>query len=605
MNPEIRSTFVADDEYPSRRDSAAERLTDSNTTSVGLVDGEGSGAANRPGVPLHQSRLDQLNQNVFLQPDGQNLNLVANQILTAIKSIVNRHGSLPPSLKSISILSGPLSQLVKSAEIPQSGTAGELILNEIGAATAGALNASNPYMVKNIIPNAAVPALAASLAASLLMANGVTGEDAGAMLNSEPACAAALARLAGLDPLRAGGVFTFGGTATNMYAVKIGLSKCSPDHQLKGVPGNVFLVDSVASHYSHETAANWLGLGYDRCLKVPTNHDQTTRMDILERTCSEVLSDGNRIAAIILSGGTTSNCAIDSISEGQQIRDDLVARFSLDYIPHLHVDSVIGWAFLNFSGYDVECNHLQFSDLALQQIAVLKDRTGEFMDADSFGVDFHKTGYLPYTSSMFVVRNQSDLLLLQRGKDLTAPLFHDDRAYNPGRFTLETSRSAASMLSTWIGLQVIGQEGYQVLLGHALEMGHIIRREVEKSGSEGLAIVNKVAYGPDVFVRCYPGTTIGDERFCAEMGDSSQMKLNDEYLSDLYLWLAKHTPDTPDGMHISKSAAAFYREGRHPVSALRLFPLNPFITEETSVELVQRLIRAKRAFDYERNHSQT
>jgi L-2,4-diaminobutyrate decarboxylase len=70
------------------------------------------------------------------------------------------------------------------------------------------------------------------------MANAVTGEDAGEALKSELACAASIAWLAGMDPQQASGVFTFGGTGTNLYALKIGLTKASPDHLIDGLNSN-------------------------------------------------------------------------------------------------------------------------------------------------------------------------------------------------------------------------------------------------------------------------------------------------------------------------------------------------------------------------------
>jgi L-2,4-diaminobutyrate decarboxylase len=82
------------------------------------------------------------------------------------------------------------------------------------------IKANSPYMVKNIIPQPSFVYLAAYLSSSLYMANAVTGEDAGEALKSELACAASIARLAGMDPQQASGVFTFGGTGTNLYALK-------------------------------------------------------------------------------------------------------------------------------------------------------------------------------------------------------------------------------------------------------------------------------------------------------------------------------------------------------------------------------------------------
>jgi len=45
-----------------------------------------------------------------------------------------------------------------------------------------------------------------------------------------------------MDPQKASGVFTFSGTGTNFYAVKLGLTKVYPDHMLNGLRSNDVVV---------------------------------------------------------------------------------------------------------------------------------------------------------------------------------------------------------------------------------------------------------------------------------------------------------------------------------------------------------------------------
>lgn len=65
---------------------------------------------------------------------------------------------------------------------------------------------------------------------------------------------------------------------------------------------------------------------------------------------------------------------------------------------------------------------------------------------------------------MIIVRDKADLLRLRRNGDMMTPLFHDDAAYNPGQLTLETSRSSANILATWMSLRSMGSDGYRALL---------------------------------------------------------------------------------------------------------------------------------------------
>jgi len=325
---------------------------------------------------LPQLELRRILERLFLDPTGSNIQVMMDLTKDALSSIVFRR--VQSIAQGSSILSLPLVEIAQEAVIPMEGLNPKDLLMGLGEMTAGTLDARDVYTAKNIIPNVVFSSLSAHLAISLLMANGVTGEDAGAALNAEVAVSSAMARLAGYDPFKAAGLFTFGGTGTNMYAIKLGLQKAAPDHQLYGVPDDVYIITSLAGHYCHLTAAIWLGIGSERCLKAKTNEDQTTDLKDLESKCRNILKMGAKLATIIASGGTTSNCAIDDIEQIVHLRDTLVKEYSLNYVPHVHVDGVIGWAFLNFKSYDVDTNPLCFSNDTLSQIRHLVLRSSMF-----------------------------------------------------------------------------------------------------------------------------------------------------------------------------------------------------------------------------------
>jgi len=181
-------------------------------------------------------------------------------------------------------------------------------------------------MVKNIIPLPAFIYVATNAVISLYMANGVTGEDAAEALNAEIACASAIAKLAGFDVNRAAGVFTFGGTGTNLYAHKIGLAKLLQQIGLKGYRSSkIVTVGSRSSHYSHQTVSDWLGIGQRNYIQVASNIDQTTNLQELEKACRSAIKAGKKIACIEAVGGTTSNMAIDDVKKIYAIRKKLIA----------------------------------------------------------------------------------------------------------------------------------------------------------------------------------------------------------------------------------------------------------------------------------------
>jgi glutamate/tyrosine decarboxylase-like PLP-dependent enzyme len=537
--------------------------------------------------------LRTLAQRLFLSPDGSNAHILIEYLREAVDAIIGRDGAETSTYR---LLQQPQSQIGLAAAIPQTPTDVQLLLRDLGGNTLGSVAASDPYVAKNVFSLPAFPSVATNAAAGLLMANGVSGEDSGLMLNAEIACAGALAKVVGYDPALSRGVFTFGGTATNMYGAKLGLLRVAPNHQKEGVPSDVCFVTPKAAHYSHDTAAAWLGVGTNNIMRVATNENQTTDLGDLRSVLRSLAARGRRIATIFVSGGTTSNCAMDDVGSVAAIRDELVAEFRLAYAPHIHLDSVLGWAFATFSSYNPLKNELAFTDRVLEQIHRFQLLTATFRHADSLGIDLHKTGFAAYNSSMFIVKDGSDLGMLARSGATTSPLFHDDQAYNPGRITLETSRSAASILATWVGLQAIGIEGFWRLLGSALENGWILRDEIAKL-RKGFFAINQDPFGCDVFVRCYASDATGADAHRQERNDDAARKRNSEYLARFHRFLSRERKSGKGHFEVSLSSAAFYLDGTEPLPALRIYCLNPYATAATSRELVLRLREAKQVFD--------
>ncbi len=515
---------------------------------------------------------------------------------SALTTLVKLQGNSPIYPDNVGI--PKISNIITKSVIPNKLTVNpEEELQDLPSLVQRTVKSGHPYMVKNLIPTVSLPALASYFAVSTFMGNGVTGEDSGQVLLAEIACVSAISKLAGIDPKKSAGVFTFGGTGTNMYGIKMGLAKAFPNHSLEGLRNNAVIIEAYPSHYSHKTAADWLGIGQNNCIKVKSNLDQTTNLVELEKTCNKVIASGKKLVCIDAVGGTTSNMGIDDVKKVSEIRDNLVRKYNLNYKPHIHMDSVLGWAYLNFVKYNFSKNPLNFSVKAIKQIKKIIKKIKSIKYADSFGVDFHKTGYVAYTSSMVIVKNKEDLMKLQRDCSLMTPLFHDDEAYNPGKYTLETSRSSANILATWMALETFGQEGYQVLLGNAIENGIEIESLFEKHVRDGFFVANQERFGPDIFLRCYPEGTNTKKTYWEELSNDEILKKNTEYTSKFYKWLDKTTPLRPNGFAVSKSSAAIYTNTGAPMVALRIYPLSPYITFQTDKILVERIVEAKHEFD--------
>jgi L-2,4-diaminobutyrate decarboxylase len=545
---------------------------------------------------MYQQIIDDLRRNVFLSDDGDNYNKLIDLIKVAVTSLIEHQGDGPifPVFETRKI-----SEVISSASIPKKYNFDSIsILKNLNHDMQRSVKANSPLMVKNVIPQPSFVYLAAYVAASLYMGNAVSGEDSGEALKAEIACAASIAKLAGMNPDISSGVFTFGGTGTNFYAIKLGLAKVCPEHLLNGISSNnVVVVGNKASHYSQQTAVNWLGIGQLNYRQVKTNIDQTTDLIDLELNCRELLSQGKRIACIEAVGGTTSNMAIDDLEEISVIRNRLVNDFKLDYIPHLHCDSVQGWVWLNFVGYDFETNPLELDTKTLEKVRKNCDKISKLHFADSFGVDFHKTGYVPYNSSMVILKNKDDFNLLKRQKDLMTPLFHDVNEYNPGVFTIETSRSCANILATWVTLKSFGQEGYQVLLSHALKMRELFVNAHKCLNEVGLVIENIDSSSVDVYIRCIKSGEDVKSEHQKELTDNDLLAVNTKYTNHFYEWFTTEFKGPDPKIAFSKSTASFYNHNDTPVVALRFYLLSANNTEQSIEFLINYLINAKKEFD--------
>ncbi|MEJ8653787.1 pyridoxal-dependent decarboxylase [Streptomyces sp. MS1.AVA.3] len=529
---------------------------------------------------------------LFLRPDGDNADVLVELIRGALDEALSHQGAGPvyPRWDQKDGRSP-----VGGGHLLEDPVASETVLSQLRWWLAGSVKVHHHMFAKNVVPPPSFVNLAALCAVSLFMPNGVTGEDAAETLTAELSCAQAMARLAGYDPDQAGGLFTFGGTATNLYAINVGISKAQPDHAERGIEPGMAVVGSWPAHYSQKSACAWLGIGTQNYISAASLPDQTTDLESMEAACRDVLARGHRLACIMGAGGTTSNMAVDDFVEIAAMRDRLASEYGLDYMPHVHADTVVGWAYLCFLDYDLHRNPLGFSPPVVAKLSRLVERLRTVRHADSFGTDFHKTGFAPYTSSMIIMRDGRDFSRLRRDGGVMTPLFHDKDAYNPGTFTLETSRSAANMVATWVGLQALGKQGMRKLLGHALETAEALRRHVDVLAARDMTAINKHSYGPDVFLRCYPpdDPAVTGEDF----SDTSSVRRINQYTSDLFAWLSRQRVPEAEQIALSKTSAAFYTPTGEPVVALRVYSLNPYFSGSHARKLIVRLLKGKRQFD--------
>lgn len=233
-------------------------------------------------------------------------------------------------------------------------------------------------------PNAAASAIyALALDLNVIL---ISDGQAGHAVLAERAVSDILAEVSNVSRERARGLFTFGGTGTIVYAIKSGIRRCAPESAVTGVPGDVCVMVTADAHFSHATAADWLGLGAEQVVVVPVDvHDRRTDLKAAERLLRQRLDGGARIATMLINGGTTYDHTVDDIAGFAELRDRLVSAYSLDYVPHLHVDSVIGWSWLFFSGSESFGADIDAHPDTVQLLRRQYERICDIRLADSWG----------------------------------------------------------------------------------------------------------------------------------------------------------------------------------------------------------------------------
>jgi glutamate/tyrosine decarboxylase-like PLP-dependent enzyme len=450
----------------------------------------------------------------------------------------------------------------------------------------------HPRTQQNVVPPTSIPSLIGVLLASQFNPNLSDGEYSRLTAQAEAEAAAATARLLGYDPERSAGVFTFGGTATTLYGVRIGLEKACPDTMREGLRDDAVVLAGDTAHYCRYNVAGWVGLGSKRLLTVPTTPRNEMDLDALAEQAREALTAGRRIAAIIATMGTTDAFGLDDLEGVVALRDELVKEFGLPYRPHVHADAVIGWAWSVFNDYDIEGNPLGFRRRTLRALAGACRRIRHLHLADSIGIDFHKTGFAPYISSLFLLKDRADFGLISRAPELMPYLYHHGE-YHPGMFTLETSRAATGVLAALATLRLFGRDGLRATLGHMVEMAQQLREHLD--GHEATTVLNRDNFGTVTLFRVYPP---GIDTFAIREQEFEDPQYRETLRrhNDYNRRIARYVHEEAlAGRGVMISLTDCYRQTPYgePIVGLKSFILSPFVDEGHVEAVVGKVLEAR------------
>ncbi len=480
------------------------------------------------------------------------------------------------------------------ARVPDGMSTVELVARDLVDHLAGMFIWGHPRAQVNVINPPCIPGILGTLLPAIYNPNLCSEEASRGVALAEAEVISMTAELMGYDPHQSGGIFTFGGTGTLLYAIRMGIERACPGTMQNGMTGDLpVIVCSDQAHYAVKTAASWLGAGLNNVVTIPTSPNNEIRTCLLETELRRLLKEGRRVACIVATMGTTDAFGLDSLEQIHEIRDNLVREFSLDYVPHLHADAVIGWAWSVFRDYDFTQNTLEFPDRTLRALAGANRRIRHLRLADSIGVDFHKTGFAPYISSAFFVKNAQVFQCLARDQATTPYLFQSGE-YNPGKFTLETSRSGSGPMAALGALQLLGKTGLRTLLGHLVTMAETLRNRLTAQPS--ISVMNPENFGPVTLFRVYPDDVDTFEFPRHEQSNAnyrSQLHKYNEYNRQVFRIIHAEAL-RGDGVVLSMTDRFRETDYGEPVVAIKSYIMSPFSDQQYVQAVIDSIERARK-----------
>ncbi|MEU9972533.1 lysine decarboxylase DesA [Streptomyces sp. NPDC051014] len=235
----------------------------------------------------------------------------------------------------------------------------------------------------------------------------------------------------------ADGVFTSGGTQSNLQALLLAREESKTDSAAK-----LRIFASEASHFSVQKSAKLLGLGQDAVVCVPVGQDRRMQTVALARELERCVSDGLVPMAVVATAGTTDFGSIDPLPE--------IAELCEQYGTWMHVDAAYGCGLLT------SLKH--------------RDRIAGIERADSVTVDYHKSFFQPVSSSALLVRDAATLRhATYHAEYLNPRRTIAERIPNQVDKSLQTTRRFDA-LKLWMTLRTMGADGIGQLFDEVCDL---------------------------------------------------------------------------------------------------------------------------------------
>lgn len=259
------------------------------------------------------------------------------------------------------------------------------------------------------------------------------------------------ASLIGYDSVQADGIFTSGGTQSNLQAMLIARNTATA--KLKGpLPqrlANLRIYCSEDAHFSIRNAAMLLGLGYEAAVAISTDAQHRMDAQALRAQLIQDCKSGLVPMAISATSGTTDFGAIDPLPELRQLATEFGAW--------LHVDAAYGCGLLLSERH--------------------RHRLDGIEQADSVTVDYHKSFFQPIGSSALIVKAASSFESIAHYAEYLNPVSEAAATPNQVSKSLQTTRRFDA-LKLWVTLRTLGVQRLGSMFDQVIALAEDAQQEV-------------------------------------------------------------------------------------------------------------------------------
>ncbi len=302
------------------------------------------------------------------------------------------------------------------------------------------------------------------------------------------------------------GVFTSGGTQSNLMGVLLARDWCIAKNyqdtegnpwsvQRNGIPADamqkVKVLCSENAHFSVQKNMAMMGMGFQSVVAVASNAHAQMDIDALQATIDKLQADGNIIACVVATAGTTDAGAIDDIPAIRNITDACGAW--------LHIDAAWGGALILSNQY--------------------RHFLAGIETADSITLDFHKHYFQSISCGAFLLKDKENYRFMHYEAEYLNSAYDEEHGVpNLVSKSLQTTRRFDA-LKLWLTVEALGEELYGSMIDHGVDLTREVSDYIE--ATDGIEMLIEPQFASVLFRVC-------PKDYPAELMDSLNQNVADE-----------------------------------------------------------------------------